>query len=49
MVLFVRGVTLPGALDGIRYLFVPDWYRLQDLAVWRAAAAQVAEFVSLVQ
>lgn len=29
-VLLIRGVTLDGAIDGIRYYLLPDWQRLQD-------------------
>ena len=25
MILVVRGVTLPGAADGLKFLFSPDW------------------------
>ena len=28
--LLVRGVTLPGAVDGLYYLFVPDWNKLGE-------------------
>ena len=27
--------------QGVKYLFVPDWSKLADLNVWRAAAGQV--------
>ncbi|XP_071950960.1 uncharacterized protein [Antedon mediterranea] len=40
-VLFIRGVTLPGALDGIFYFIKPDFEKLLNLSVWRAAANQV--------
>ncbi|GFS19354.1 sodium- and chloride-dependent glycine transporter 1-like [Elysia marginata] len=41
MVLLVRGCTLPGALDGIRFYIVPRWERLADYQVWGDAALQI--------
>ena len=32
-ILFVRGVTLPGAWTGIRYYLIPDMSRLADITV----------------
>ncbi|XP_064486393.1 sodium- and chloride-dependent glycine transporter 2-like isoform X2 [Ornithodoros turicata] len=37
-ILLLRGVTLPGATQGITYLFVPkNWGKLLDLNVWYGA------------
>ena len=33
--------TLPGFSDGVHYYVTPDWEKLQELTVWRAAASQV--------
>lgn len=41
VILFVRGITLPGAVDGLAYMFTPDWSALKDPAVWVAAYGQV--------
>lgn len=30
LILFIRGVTLPGAWDGIRYYLTPDLSRIYD-------------------
>ncbi|KAJ1527615.1 hypothetical protein ONE63_007578 [Megalurothrips usitatus] len=38
--LLVRGVTLPGALDGILFFVRPDFGRLLDPTVWYAAVTQ---------
>lgn len=38
---FCRGVTLDGALDGVKYMFSPDLDRLSDPTVWREAATQI--------
>ena len=39
--LLIRGATLPGAVKGIEYLFIPKWERLLDYNVWRKAAEQM--------
>uniref|UniRef100_A0A8C7W2U2 Transporter n=1 Tax=Oncorhynchus mykiss TaxID=8022 RepID=A0A8C7W2U2_ONCMY len=41
LVLFVRGVTLPGAIDGIFYYMYPNATRLADPQVWMDAGTQV--------
>ena len=33
-ILCVKALTLEGALDGIKYLFTPDWDRLTESQVW---------------
>jgi neurotransmitter:Na+ symporter, NSS family len=42
LVLTVRAVTLPGAAEGLRYLFVPDWSQLGSSRLWLEAFTQVA-------
>ena len=39
--LFIRGVTLEGAADGVKVLFTPDFKRLLDPIVWTDAAGQI--------
>src|SRR3989339_120341 len=42
LILFViRGVTLPGAMDGLRYLLTPDFSKMLEPKVWIAAYGQV--------
>ncbi|XP_053396453.1 sodium- and chloride-dependent glycine transporter 1-like [Mercenaria mercenaria] len=41
VVFLVRGLTLPGAMAGIRYYLSPDFNRLRDSQVWLEAAVQV--------
>ena len=32
-ILFIRGVTLPGASTGIRYYLIPDMSKLKNISV----------------
>jgi len=41
VLLFVRGVTLPGATTGMLYFVTPDWPRLLEVHVWIDAASQI--------
>jgi len=47
VVLLVRSVTLPGSMEGIRYLFVPDWSYLLKPITWGMALGQAFFSVSL--
>lgn len=40
-VLALRGLTLPGAMDGLAYYLSPDWHALLDAKTWVAAYGQV--------
>jgi len=42
VVLAIRAVTLPGATDGLAYLFTVDWHRLARADVWLQALTQNA-------
>uniref|UniRef100_A0A4W2GRB3 Sodium- and chloride-dependent betaine transporter n=1 Tax=Bos indicus x Bos taurus TaxID=30522 RepID=A0A4W2GRB3_BOBOX len=41
VILLVRGVTLPGAYEGIIYYLKPDLLRLKDPQVWMDAGTQI--------
>ncbi|XP_029473773.1 sodium- and chloride-dependent glycine transporter 1 isoform X2 [Rhinatrema bivittatum] len=40
-ILFVRGITLEGAMDGIAYYLTPQWDRILHAKVWGDAASQI--------
>lgn len=42
LILFVRAVTLPGAFDGIKYFFTPDFEVILNYKVWLNALTQNA-------
>ncbi|KFM82492.1 Sodium- and chloride-dependent glycine transporter 2, partial [Stegodyphus mimosarum] len=45
--LVIYGCTLPGASTGLKYFFIPEWSRLLEIEVWRAAAEQLLFSLSL--
>ena len=49
IILTVRGLTLPGAIEGINYYLTPDFSRLGDVNVWLSAYAQVFFSLSIAQ
>ncbi|KAH7952122.1 hypothetical protein HPB52_018827 [Rhipicephalus sanguineus] len=46
-VMLLRGITLPGASIGLRYLLLPRWEALFDGRVWAAATEQVFYSLSI--
>ena len=40
-ILCVKAVTLDGAWDGIKFLFTPDWERLQSSECWIDGGTQI--------
>ena len=49
IILTIRGLTLPGAIEGISYYLTPDFSKLTSVNVWLAAYAQVFFSLSLAQ
>ncbi|MDO4545452.1 MAG: sodium-dependent transporter [Bacillota bacterium] len=41
IIIVIRGITLPGAVDGLAYMFTPDWSAIAKPDVWVAAYGQV--------
>ncbi|XP_059149600.1 LOW QUALITY PROTEIN: sodium-dependent proline transporter-like [Physella acuta] len=41
IVLLVRGVTLEGHIEGIKFYVIPEWSRLLDPKIWGGAATQI--------
>ncbi|XP_056142989.1 sodium-dependent neutral amino acid transporter B(0)AT3-like [Lampris incognitus] len=46
-IFLVRALTLPGATDGLVYLFTPNWETLKNPKVWLDAATQIFFSLSL--
>jgi len=47
VILFFRGITLPGALTGISYYLTPDFSALLSTEIWLAAISQIFFTLSL--
>ena len=47
IILMIRVATLPGASDGYRYLFVPEWEKLGDIKTWVYALGKAFFSLSL--
>jgi len=47
LVLIARVVNLPGAMDGLNFLFQPDFSKLADFGVWADAYGQIFFSLSL--
>ncbi|XP_063724848.1 sodium- and chloride-dependent glycine transporter 2-like isoform X2 [Symsagittifera roscoffensis] len=41
LILLIRGLTLPGMEEGVKFFIQPDFSRLADLTVWTGAANQI--------
>ncbi|KAK2168569.1 hypothetical protein LSH36_16g14044 [Paralvinella palmiformis] len=40
-ILLIRGATLPGSLQGIKFYIIPDWNKLLEFQVWTDACLQI--------
>ena len=47
--LLIKGLTLPGAVNGLHFLFMPKWSKLFQLEAWYAAASQLFFSLSISQ
>eukprot|EP00091_Calanus_sinicus_P007633 TRINITY_DN18783_c0_g1_i1.p1 TRINITY_DN18783_c0_g1~~TRINITY_DN18783_c0_g1_i1.p1 ORF type:complete len:185 (-),score=42.12 TRINITY_DN18783_c0_g1_i1:696-1250(-) len=43
----IRGATLPGAGEGLRFFFTPNWQKVLEPQVWVNAASQVFNSVGI--
>ena len=41
LALLIKGLTLPGSYDGIKFFFTPQWHELVNIKVWFNALTQL--------
>lgn len=41
IIMAVKGITMPGAIDGMKKLFIPEWSALSEPSLWIDAVGQV--------
>lgn len=41
LILLIKGLTLDGCGTGIKYLFVPNWSKIGETAIWKKSAIQI--------
>ncbi len=49
IILTIRGITLPGAMDGLSYYLTPNFSSLTNVNVWLAAYAQIFFSIGVAQ
>jgi len=47
MAFLIRGLTLPGAMEGIKFFIEPQWDKMLESKVWIYAAAQVFNSIGI--
>jgi len=47
LILFIRGITLPNAIDGLAYYLTPDFSKIFDPEIWLLAYGQIFFSLSL--
>jgi NSS family neurotransmitter:Na+ symporter len=47
VIMAIRGLSLPGGIEGAKYFLVPDLHKILNINVWSAAASQMLLALSL--
>lgn len=47
VIICIRGLTLPGSMQGLEYMFKPDFSKIMDGKIWVAAYSQVFNTLSI--
>jgi hypothetical protein len=49
LILLLRGLFLPGALDGIVYYLKPNWEKLTSVQVWIKLIGKMRNIISVIR